>query len=266
MSLTKEESISLICSSGALPTVPCILQQLISLDESLVDVRDLVHIIEKDTSVVATILKISNSAMYNRSKTPIVELEKAIINIGVSETIKIATSISIAYSFTHGSKQQEDATRLLWVRSFLMAKTAIHIAKSYDVSEDHLSHNEIYTTALLQSIGRIVLLSCVDLCYFDETMASLSGQKLLQEEERRYGINYIEAGRFILEHWGIPDSITKDITGCNFNNPLEMSYISMICREAFVTVNEYMPHIKSFEQANNEISDLLRKIDESNDV
>jgi len=261
--LTKEQSLYLLKQTDSLPSVPALLHIIFSAsrDENL-NVKSLTDIIKKDQSIVLMIMKSANSAYFNRTGKEIVSLEKAIGIIGISESLNIAMSITLI----HAARTEINCVEVdkFWVRSYMTAKTAVYIAKAEDPNQNIIDREELYVTVLLQEIGKVALASVVDLYYFNKEMLQMPHDEVIKLEEKRYGLNYIEAGKYILNAWNIPSSISSNISligDYNLKDTKDEREISFqnISFKAVQYVEDNLKHIQTFERAIVQLIPFLDK-------
>ena len=110
---------------------------------------ELAHLILRDSTMTARILRLANSAYYNPSNQPVNTISRAIVFLGFSVVRNMALTISILEPLIRGIQHEHALTEL--ARSFHAAIQAKHISQQ----RGNNNPEAIFLAALLSRIGHI---------------------------------------------------------------------------------------------------------------
>lgn len=190
--------------------IPTISRSYKSIKESIEEDLDfdiIAELIERDSAIVAKILRIANSAFYGINTA---DIKKAITYLGMNNIRDIVMSTSIFESFERNYKSKE-IYKKIWKHSFLTNKIMDYLYR--EVLKKPPS--EIYITAgLMHNIGLIPFLQKFEkemtLIFEDEYKES----KLIELEEEKMGVNHRELGAYLLQWWGFPYPVVEATMYC----------------------------------------------------
>ena len=190
--------------------IPTISKSYKSIKESIEEDLDfdiIAELIERDSAIVAKILRIANSAFYGINTA---DIKKAITYLGMNNIRDIVMSTSIFESFERNYKSKE-IYKKIWKHSFLTNKIMDYLYR--EVLKK--SPSEIYITAgLMHNIGLIPFLQKFEkemtLIFEDEYKES----KLIELEEEKMGVNHRELGAYLLQWWGFPYPVVEATMYC----------------------------------------------------
>ena len=190
--------------------IPTISRSYKSIKESIEEDLDfdiIAELIERDSAIVAKILRIANSAFYGINTA---DIKKAITYLGMNNIRDIVMSTSIFESFERNYKSKE-IYKKIWKHSFLTNKIMDYLYR--EVLKK--SPSEIYITAgLMHNIGLIPFLQKFEkemtLIFEDEYKES----KLIELEEEKMGVNHRELGAYLLQWWGFPYPVVEATMYC----------------------------------------------------
>lgn len=201
---------------GELPSLPrtllCI--QNVASDERA-SAEDLSRVILEDQALTMRVLKVVNSALYQRREAERVRtVHRAVIVMGFETVRKLALGLSV---FDMMSKLS---------RSPLLADIARHslltagLAQVLAEAAGTVPPEEAFVSGLVHDIGKVVLIECspraMDLVERDVQ----SGVPLLSAERRRFGITHDRAGRRLAVRWALPDDLQNLIGDHHDIDPL----------------------------------------------
>jgi HD-like signal output (HDOD) protein len=120
------------------------------------DTWELSHIvaaIQRDATLAAEVLRLANSAFYNSSGQRIIQLERAVVQIGQKRIGEVALATNALTALTAGLVPWMNVG-LIWKRS-MAAGLAIEML----IDEGHYQHIErgLLLSAIMHPLGRIVL-------------------------------------------------------------------------------------------------------------
>jgi two-component system cell cycle response regulator len=202
--MTKEELLTLVLNSDELPILPVVASELIAItakeDTSLSDIANLVS---RDVALSAKILKVANSALYN-FPNKIVSIQQALSILGVNAIRSLVLSFSfLAVNDAKGSNTFD--FERFWVQSLTSAITAKLILKKVKGADT----DEIFTAALLQNLGQLILAKTLPEQY-GEMLAAMDEDHgdSRSAELATFGADHCWIGHEVAKHWGIPSSLT----------------------------------------------------------
>ena len=201
---------------GELPSLP---QSLLRIQEVANDDRssadDLAQCILKDQALTMRVLKVVNSALYQRrNKEKVRTVRRAVIVMGFESVRRLALGLSV---FDMMSK----LSRSPWLaeisrHSLITAAFAQILAESSGATPPE----EAFVTALIHDIGKVVLVECSPGA-MDEVLTDLAGGiPALEAERRHFGITHDRAGRRLAARWQLPVQLQNVIGDHHDIDPL----------------------------------------------
>lgn len=192
---------------GELPSLPQTLlhvQAVASDDKS--SAEDLAQCILKDQALTMRVLKVVNSAMYQRTTMEKVRtVRRAVIVMGFETVRKLALGLSV---FDMMSKLSRSPW-LIQISNHSLVTAAF--AQILAEASGSAKMEEAFIAALVHDVGKIVLLECSPAA-MDEVLASRAGgASALDAERRHFGITHDRAGRRLAARWGLPHQIQNII-------------------------------------------------------
>lgn len=167
----------------------------------------------KDYSLTNKVLRLVNSAYYNRGGGKISTISRAVVMLGINPVRNIATGLML---FEHmqnklqASKLKENAVQALF--SGLLANS---LARALSVP----NHEEAFLCALLQQLGRMLVRY-----YLLEEARAIDKLMLQQDCSENaaviqvLGISYPRLGMTVAREWGFPRLITDSMLPLDFDH------------------------------------------------
>ncbi|MGE5341479.1 MAG: HDOD domain-containing protein [Candidatus Omnitrophota bacterium] len=192
-----------------LPTLPVLFNQLNQmLDNPFTSNKKISELIMKDQSLVAKILRLSNSAMYSK-RQEITNLSNAITFLGTKSIRNLILQISLVRLFEiKDSDIPEFSINSFWEHSLGAAYFTDVIVKKLNLP---FSDN-YYIGALLHDIGKLVVYQFYPVEFkkivkkiVDENMADYDA------EESVLGVNHTDIGDYMAEIWKFKKEIAESI-------------------------------------------------------
>lgn len=171
----------------------------------------------KDYSLTNKVLRLVNSAYYNRGGGKISTISRAVVMLGINPVRSIAAALML---FEHmQNKLQSNQLKEDAVESLFSALIANELSKSLSIAD----HEEAFLCALLQKLGKTL----VRFYLHDESQAidKLVSQEGLTEAAataKILGTSYHKLGISVAREWGFPDQIIdsmKPLDLSTLNNP-----------------------------------------------
>jgi len=142
--------------SQHLPNLPAMLIRLLdALNDPHADVFTFVDIIEKDPSFAAEVLKMANTAKYNRTDKEILFLRRATSFLGLNGLMKIATTLLMAEVIPCNPIYYKLYGRPIWTHSVQCANLCEWLANQSDESQ-----SDAYFLGLIHDLGKIIIFNC----------------------------------------------------------------------------------------------------------
>jgi putative nucleotidyltransferase with HDIG domain len=194
--------LSLAEAMRPLPMTVCRLAALIADEHS--QMADVVTILRDDPSLVAALLRQSNSAA-SAPATEIVTVEAAIVRLGLARVLAIATHTAIGTQPQEALAAYDLPPGQLWDHSIRVS----YVAEAIYRRSPKKVGPEVVTAALLHDIGQIVLDKVLDPLHFhlarDHHVLVTTAERELVE------VDHAELGAMLLELWEIPSSISNAV-------------------------------------------------------
>ena len=188
----------------------------------------------KDISLTNKVLRIVNSAYYNRGGGKISTISRAVVMLGINPVKSLAVSLML---FEHlqnklqAHELMEDA-----VSSLFSGLLANDLARNQRVQQ----HEEAFLCALLQQLGKLLVRF-----YLHEESQAIDQQVEqhgLQENTaalKVLGISYHQLGRAVAREWGFPEQIIdsmkplsdEQLSGESTKKPARLSIIATYSNE-----------------------------------
>ena len=158
---------------------------------------ELSEVLAYDQAITANVLKICNSAYFGLSRK-IESVQHAVVFLGMDQIVDLVLMIAAAENFIREQKGYDLQEGDLWRYSVSSALIAKALAAKKGSKNDH----NIFTSALLKDIGKVILNQYVDES-FDRInkLVSEDGFSFREAEEKVIGIDHAELGGMVAESW-----------------------------------------------------------------
>ena len=194
----------LLAGLGRLPPFsPTLNRVLATLGREDVSFSYLSELIEKDTVLGGNILKLVNSALYNR-RAEISSIRYAVTLLGVNKLRNAVLSMSVARMWT-GMKTPPGWS----TKQFNMHSVAVAVLCDLMVQRIPVTYQEgAFAAGLLHDLGRLLIATTLP----DEytrimEMYGETGQVLCECEQHVIGIDHAEVSALALVSWNLPRPI-----------------------------------------------------------
>ncbi|MBC8203972.1 MAG: HDOD domain-containing protein [FCB group bacterium] len=192
-----------------LPTLSAVatrLMQIIS-DENH-SMKDVVRIVEIDSTLTTKVLRIANSAFYFRGQ-PITTLPRAIMHLGENMVSGIAIG-SCSFIYDKTLTGYESTAGELWDHSLNSAIASRLIATKASLK---ISPDLAFTAGLLHDIGKAVISEFLE--GNAEKMTNWCDKREVEDyisaEKDVLGMDHAEVGYFVAQHWKLPPPLCASI-------------------------------------------------------
>jgi putative nucleotidyltransferase with HDIG domain len=167
------------------------------------EMKDILPLIKQDESMTARILKVANSAYFNRGK-PVPNVTDAVGIIGLQELCSLLSCASLSDIFPSSAPIR--AT--LWTHNTTTAIIARTISQQYRCGDPATA----FTAGLLHDIGKLLIIQKFPREYtalHDRFLQKATSSTALEKEE--FPFDHTGVGYFIGEKWTFPESILNPI-------------------------------------------------------
>ncbi len=203
--LTGKQVIEIIHMLDQLPVLNLRCVELFRFMEQDISMDDIEQLLMMDQAVAASILNIVNTSFFYTSAG---DLKNVITSLGINQikSIVLLASITKLQSQNQISKSSND---LLMAHSNLTNKICHLIYKEF-LKKEASANN--FSVALLQGIGRMVLLNNFKAQYEEIIRSWRMGKGMLHEIEKEVlGISHKEMTGYLLNSWGLPYCVLEPI-------------------------------------------------------
>ena len=188
----------------ALPQVLAeVLQAVDSRDTSA---ESLAQAIKHDPNLTAKILKMANSSYYRRG-SEISTVHQAIVRLGLSMVKCLALSVSVFQP-----DERLNSIEGFDIREFYSSITAVAIASKLIANEvGYAKPEEAFVAGLLHDFGHLYLLKTEPDMHIALLNDHFYSHDLIDVEQKVYGMNHAQIGKFIAQKWGLPTCLQSAI-------------------------------------------------------
>lgn len=172
-----------------------------------VDIEAFVLEINKNPALVVKLLSLANS-VYFRAQSPIVNVQEAVVRIGLNRAKALTVSIILSTDF-NANKHAFDV-REHWLMSMLTATIANKLSAFY--GNDSTQGGLLFTVGLLHNFGEVVMSSL-----FPKEIAALVNRcdpldaQFTIEFNELFCFNQYQAVAWLFKSWALPDVFFKTI-------------------------------------------------------
>lgn len=188
----------------AVPPLPGSVVQLaavISNEESTID--DVVEVVRQDPGLTAALLSGANSAASGAQST-ITTVEAALVRLGMGRCLALACADSLGPHTVTELDSYGLAPGAHWQHSVASSYVAEVLVRKLGGSVGA----DVVTSALLHTIGRVVLNDKLDKSLFAELSRHMTVE---MAEYELLGVDHADVGGLMLEMWKVPDIIVQAV-------------------------------------------------------
>lgn len=185
-----------------LPAFPAVALELMDLlDQPECSVHAITAVLRREPALAAEVLKVSNSARYFRHKEEILDLDTALVVIGLSEARRVALNAAIRGML--GGALGVPELRLCWSHCIAVALICEEFAGRFGRSP-----GRAYVAGLLHDLGMLALLSLYPVEY--RQMVTLLGEDdrdWRTAERSVFGWDHEQVGAAVADQMSLPASL-----------------------------------------------------------
>jgi len=208
--LQEGELKSILHRMGELPALPLVYQQV--LEEMVLEdasIAELGRLIEKDPALSAKVLQIVNSA-YMGVRNPVSNLVQACSMLGL-ENLKNVVLMAEVFDLANGKALPKGFNiNALWDHCLAVGEGARNIAAHETTDKSVI--DRAFTSGLLHEVGQLILATQLTDPFAEAIRhAAEHGLPLVESEKALLGVTHAQVGSYLLELWGLPDTVVEAI-------------------------------------------------------
>lgn len=189
---------------GELRPFPAVVQEaMAALEDERCNARDIAGILSRDEAIAAAVLRRVNSAFLGvRWKAS--TLSQAVTLLGFEQVRTLLVAMGLFGQSRLQDPVAESNRRAVGRHSTTCARWAVELA----VTTGYRSLEEASLAGLLHDIGKAVIgVSSPKEFVASVAMAQAEGVASCEVEERLLGVNHLDIGQIVAEHWRFPPAI-----------------------------------------------------------
>jgi putative nucleotidyltransferase with HDIG domain len=200
----EDKATKLIALTDVLPPMPHVVGQALKLiadpESSLEELAD---VLGQDPSLLAMIIKVSNSALYSTGQE-ISSLQTAITKLGVNIVRSLVLTASTQSVFPKDDAKIGGFGKALWGHSKECSLAARRLAQRVGYPDPE----EAFVGGLLHDIGRLAILMGYPDEYAEVDRLSCAGEKrLIEAEQELLGFDHTVIGQMLAQKWRMPSGL-----------------------------------------------------------
>ena len=202
----------IISSVEDFPTLPTIYSKLLDLlADPHTTATHLAEFISNDPSAATKILKTVNSPIYGL-QGKVDTMSEAISHIGFNDVKNLVMALSVIDLFSKLDSIEHFSIVDFWKHSIAVGVISKLLGQKLNLR----NLEPYYLAGILHDIGKIFFLREFSDEYTLVVNAAIYDQEALSEvENKRFGINHLNAGALVAEKWQLPDNIKQTIQNHN---------------------------------------------------
>lgn len=189
-----------------LPSSPRIFGKLSTmLRDTQTDLSDITELVHADSALTASVLRLSNSAMYSVGLA-VDSLDEAINRVGFRELYRLVGFAASQQLFAENNATYNITGTELWENSL-----ACGIGMEVFARKTGYDDQEAYTIGLLRNMGKMVIDYCVKGNPAYPNFSRDSELPLIEWEQNNFGITNPTVAGFILSSWNFSEETAHTI-------------------------------------------------------
>ncbi len=189
------------------PFSPVLNKLMSSLGDEDVSFADLAQIIEKDTVLAGSVLRLVNSAFYARRGT-VNSVKHAVSVLGIGKLRNLSMSMSLARMWAGPGLPQSWSSRHFNLHGVATAILADQVA--VELNGDYAEG--AFSAGLLQNVGMVLIAIALPEDYSSVSAMYQTGTACLTDYEgAQMGLTHAELSGEVLERWHLPPPIAKAV-------------------------------------------------------
>jgi putative nucleotidyltransferase with HDIG domain len=200
----------LIRKVGDLKVLPFVARKVLdTISNDNLSFSDLANIIEKDQTIAARVLKVSNSALYGL-RQEVNSIQQALLILGLKTIRSLVLSLSTKSLYKKfGMTEQK-----MWDHSVATATAARIISATLGSEVSDIA----FIGGLMHDLGKVILNNETPELFTEVMMRTYNeGISSVEAEQELYGYDHAVIGASVSEKWGFPDMIREIIEKHHLN-------------------------------------------------
>jgi HD-like signal output (HDOD) protein/CheY-like chemotaxis protein len=195
---------------GTLPSVPVLYWRIMDeINSASPSIARVAEIVSKDPGMTAKVLKVANTS--TTPQTRVTDIVYATHMIGLENLKSFVLAAELFEKVSNETLSADFDIDALWYHGLTVGEYAMRIAEFE--AADKRTVDASYTSGLLHDIGLLILASKLP----DEfssviEYARAHGSTLFQAERKVLGVTHAEIGAYLLDLWGLDDTVVKAIS------------------------------------------------------
>lgn len=206
MTDTVEALVDEVDKLASTPDIAVRINDLLGDDES--SAWDIGKLIEQDPALSAALLKMANSALYNRG-VPVRAVDRAVTMVGAREVRNLAFGICAVNAF-EGIPNELITMRDFWRHSLRTAAAAHAIGQRTRMK----GRDSLFVGGLLHDIGQLVMYSLrpeASVKALRRSQEMNDGRTPQPAEREVFGFDHTDVGRALAARWQLPEELARCI-------------------------------------------------------
>ena len=177
--------------------LPFVAQRVLEkVNDDNTTIADMTDIIEKDQTISASILRISNSAFYGL-RAEVSSLRQAILVLGLNAIKDLVITVSTKSQF----KNFGITEKMMWDHAVGAGIAARLISSELEREVRDVS----FLSGLMHDFGKVVMNNASHDAYLEVMQKTYNeGMHAIDAEEAVFGYNHTEVGSLVMSGWGFP--------------------------------------------------------------
>lgn len=185
---------------------PALAMQIVQMSHDPdLEMKELLHTIGMDPAISMQILRVANSAFYRRDQE-IQDLRRAVLLLGMQETVKTASAVAARSLFDLNLKAEFKVFAPRWNRMFLDTMAVAFGASAFTFEQQVGRADHAFLSGMFHDIGKsIALRSLADLIHEGQVDLPIADGVVDEVLERVH----VEVGGDLHLLWGLPEYLTR---------------------------------------------------------
>lgn len=275
---TEDEIRSLVVRSKTVPPLPLALKALLDvINDQVASLKEIEDIIRYDQALAVKILRVANSPFFSGG-VAVRTLSRAVMQLGLDQVKSLCFCTLLMALLSDNRLPTPSQREELWKHVFATARIAQRLAGD----RPWLSREEAYLLGLLHDLGWLFLaVQCNDI--YGALCASAKERGVPRwQAECHYGLAHSRIGQWLAIRWGLPEifQVVMEYHHLPWASPrhvqavkliyladalassreypdsLEEEKILTICKELFITEEQWVDHQERLPEIWNEVDQL----------
>lgn len=197
----------LVKRSRRLYSLPAVAMQVVELtNQPAIDTKALKDCVENDPALTTKILRVVNSSLFGLTRQ-VTDLKQALALIGTKPLKLLVLGFSLPKELLTGV--EAEVLERYWRRTVIKAVAARELAETLW----RIPGDDAFIAGLLQELGMLVLIQDLGETYLNFLDRIYKhGGNVIAMEKTTLGFDHAMLSARLLEHWGLPESIVRDVS------------------------------------------------------